>query len=1046
MPDEKEKQDRERTRETSDPGTFQMDHLAEPLTIEGMSSSATGDWPAVDVDRYELISLLGRGGMGRVFKAYDPRLKRHVALKFILGESQSLTRRFIREAQAQARVEHENVCKIYEVNQVQDKPYIAMQYIEGRTLNRLYKEMNLREKVAVIRDVCEGIHAAHRLGLIHRDIKPGNIMVERRENGWHPYIMDFGLAKPMHSAELTQAGFVVGTPAYMSPEQASGVRNLDRRSEVYSLGATLYAVVSGRPPFEGSSPIEVLTNIASKEPAAIRHHDEDVPRELETIILKCLEKNPAHRYDTARALADDLQRFLDGEPIQARPHSILYRMAKKIRKNRIASAITATALVLSLGLGGIALRSYWTSQTREAAAQQFGQDVEKIDSIMRFACMLPLHDVTREKNLVRQRMKEIASTMRAMGSAGSGPGEYAIGRGHLALHEYEPARQHLESAWQEGYRSPEVSYGRGLALSGLYQQELERAEKILDKQQRAQRMRAIEHELRDPALLFLQEARSARTDSPEYVSAVIAYQEKKYPAALRLAQRAFDRLPWLYEAIRLQGDVFVRLAKEDRDRGNYDQARENFGKADAAYRRSVQMAQSDPQTYDRLSASWLTALAMELYYVGGDPEEGYHQVIDAADRSLKADPHHAVPLVRKSQASSAFAEYKSGQGQDTSELERQALDTANAAIAMEPSSGDGYTSRASAYQQQAATQTTQGKDPRAALKLAEADFLQSLRIKPDDAIYNDLGYTYRTAGEYEADHGINPATNLAASIQAYENALKIQPGNFISYNNLGITYDTKGLYELQQGKDPSATLQLALMNYQKAAEMSPGWSFPLSNQGNSYLYLADYQQRKGEDPMPNIRKAIDCFQKAAVINPKRANFHSNVAGAVTAAAGYFIRIGKDPESWLKQAEESARKAQQINASDYYFPLQLGLVDLLRARWAMKQNNDPMPFLTRSAPLIAKSMQLNTDDPDVFVASAEHCWLVATWQHRQGRPPQIQDGIRDARRALELRPDHSRAMAVQAALLLLESNGKVGADLLSRSLQLDPSLRFDFPDM
>ena len=1045
MPGEKEQKDREQTLDISDPDTYQLDHLAEPLTIEGVPSSFSAeDWPARDMGRYELISLLGHGGMGRVFKAYDPNLNRHVALKFILGESQNLTRRFVREAQAQARVEHENVCKIYEVSQVQDKPYIAMQYIDGRTLNRLYKEMTLKEKIAVMRDVCEGIHAAHRLGLIHRDIKPGNIMVEKRDNGWHPYIMDFGLARPMHSAELTQAGLVVGTPAYMSPEQASGDRNLDRRSEVYSLGATLYAIVSGRPPFEGSSPIEVLSNIASTEPAAIRHHDENVPRELETIILKCLEKNPAHRYETARALADDLQRFLDGEPIQARPHSIAYRMIKKIRKNRIASAITAAALVLSLALGGVAVHSYMTSQTRAAAAQQFGQDVERIDSIMRFACMLPLHDITREKNLVRLRMKDIVSTMHAMGSAASGPGEYAIGRGHLALHEYEPARQHLETAWQQGYRSPEVSYGRGLALSGLYLQEMERAEKILDKQQRAQRIQTIEHDLRDPALLFLQEARSVRTDAPEYVSALIAYQEKKYPQALQLAQRAFDRVPWLYEAIGLQGDVYLRLAREERDRSNYDKARENFGKANAAYRRSIEMAQSDPATYDRVSASSLTAMAMELYYAGGDAEEGYHQIMEAVERSLKADPHHPDPLVRKSQASSAFAEYKAGQGQDTSELERQAIDAANAAITMEPSSGDGYTARASAYQQQAATQTTQGKDPRAALQLAEADFLKSLSIKPDDAVYNDLGYTYLTAGEYESDHGINPATNLRASIEAYQNALKIQPGNFICYNNLGITYDTMGLYELQQGKDPSAPLRLALKNYQKAAEMSPGWSFPLSNQGNSYLYLADYQQRKGEDPMPNIRKAIECFQKAVVINPKRANFHSNVAGAATAAAGYFVRIGKDPESWLKQAEESARKAQQIKESDYYFPLQLGMVDLIRARWALKQNNDPTPLLTRSASLIAKSMQLNTDDPDVFVASAENCWLLATWQHRQGKSSQFENGIRDARRALELRPDHSRAMAVQAALMLLQSNGKIGADLLSRALQLDPSLRFDFP--
>lgn len=1039
MPDEK---DPHETTPLADGGTFQMDHLSDPLTIDP-ESIPDESWPRQNWDRYELVGMLGKGGMGRVFKAFDPRLKRHVALKFILGESPDLIRRFVREAQAQARVDHENVCKIFEVNQEGDKPYIAMQFVDGKTLNRLTNEMTLHEKVAVIRDVCEGIHAAHRLGLIHRDIKPGNIMVERREDGWHPYVMDFGLAKPMHSAEHTQIGLIMGTPAYMSPEQASGSRSLDRRSEVYSLGATLYAAVSGRPPFEGETPMEVLSNIASKDPQPIRHHDKSVPRELETIIFKCLEKEPGDRYDSARLLADDLQRFLDGEPIQAKPPTISYVLGKRIRKNPVSFAIAALGIVLSLAVGGFALQSRWTSQERAAAAQRFGQDVERIESILRYARMLPLHDVTREKNLARARMRQIAVEMARAGTFAAGPAEYAIGRGHLALNEYEPARDHLQKAWNAGYRAPEVSYAQGLTLTAIYQQELEHADKILSKKQRQEHINKLEAELRKPALQFLEQARNAQTDSPEFLSAVIAFQSNKYPEALRLSEQAFQRLPWLYEALRLQGDVYLRMAKDERDRGDFDSARRNYRNSEAAYGRAIRIAQSDAETYDQLSVCRLNMMTMELYYTQGNVEEAYPHVMESVGKSLQADPNHAMPFIRKSYAATALAEYRSNRGQDTADLEAQAIEAAKTAVRMEPGNKEAYSSRSFAYWQKATTLNLQGNDPRPSLEQAEADFQKALSFQPDDATYNDLGSEFRIAAEYENDHGVDPSPNIQRSIQAFESALALNPRNFISYNNLGISYDIQGLYDLQHGKDPSATLEKALQNYQKAMELSPDWLYPLSNQGNSYLYLAEYYQRTDRDPMPEIQKSMDCFRKAVELNPSHANFHSNVAGTATTAAAYQIRVRKDPENWLKQAEEAASKAAGINGKDYYFPFQLAQVDSLRARWALSNAQNPSAFLQQAADHIARSVKLGDGDPDVFAVSAENAWLAAEWNHRQKQAPQTDAGMRAAQRALELRPDHPRALAAKGALLLLKSNGKQGADLLQRALKLDPTLKEDF---
>ena len=281
-------------------------------------------------NRYDHIRLLGEGAMGRVFLAHDPRLHRNVAIKFMRDPAPGLVRRFLGEARAQARVDHPHVCKVYEVGEVGGQAYIAMQYVAGKTLDALAGELTVEQKVMLMREVAEGVHAAHRVGLVHRDIKPSNILVERTPEGrLKPYVMDFGLARDWQEG-MTMTGAVVGTPAYMAPEQARGeAKNLDRRADVYALGATMYHLLTGERPIPGSNVVEVLRNIEHVEPRPLRALDRNLPADLEAIVLQCLEKDRAARYGSARAMAEDLERFLAGEPVLARQAGPLYRLRKR---------------------------------------------------------------------------------------------------------------------------------------------------------------------------------------------------------------------------------------------------------------------------------------------------------------------------------------------------------------------------------------------------------------------------------------------------------------------------------------------------------------------------------------------------------------------------------------------------------------------------------------------------------------------------------------------------------------------------------------------
>jgi WD40 repeat protein/predicted Ser/Thr protein kinase len=367
-------------------GPFEGGPASEKSTVPGTGKAASPSPARKRFGDYELIKELGKGGMGVVYLARQLSADRLVALKLIrkdrlehltARQRQEWLDRFRTEGRTTARITDERVVTVYEVGALGGRPFYSMRFVKGRSLAAILEAGTLPNRPAAVlmEQVARAVQAIHDCGVLHRDLKPHNILVD--EAG-RPYVTDFGLAKWLDAADgVTHTGQVLGSPPYMSPEQAQDAAHVSEATDVYGLGATLYAVLTGRPPFEGQTAAEVLYRVKYREPAAPRRLNSAVSRDLETIVLKCLEKEPGRRYGSAGEMADELRRYREQRPLRTRPVGPAGRLWRWCRRNPALAALSAAAMLLITLAGSLYLAYVVVSGIAGEKGQQLSEAQER---------------------------------------------------------------------------------------------------------------------------------------------------------------------------------------------------------------------------------------------------------------------------------------------------------------------------------------------------------------------------------------------------------------------------------------------------------------------------------------------------------------------------------------------------------------------------------------------------------------------------------------------------------------------------------------------
>jgi serine/threonine-protein kinase len=882
----------------------------------------TGHWQAsprpdlaegVDVPGYEVLGVLGKGGMGVVYKARQHKLDRVVALKMLHSRLvagpepfPALLERLRSEALALGRLRHPDIVQIFDLGEHNGQPYLALEYVEGGSLGRKLagNPQPPEQAAALLERLARAMHAAHQAGVLHRDLKPDNILLN---SDGSPKISDFGLAKRI-DAEVgqTATGMLLGTPSYMAPEQAEGKsKEVGVAADVYALGATLYEILTGRPPFRAGTVLDTLLQVKMDEPVPPRRHNPAVPCDLETICLKCLHKEPGKRYGSARELADDLGRCQRGEPIRARPAGWLERAGKWARRRPAGAALVGVSVLAVLGLVVLSGVALWQWQTAVTALENEHKALERAEGNLKLAreAVDGTFNVARDDPLFQGPRMEKAR--------------------NLLLRKTLPFYKHFRVQSPDD-RALQFEEANQWFRVGIIEQELRRTQ---DARQAFERARAL-----------FQALVKAHSDVPEYqndlatthnnLGILLTEQGKReealveYQQARDLQQKLVKAHPDLPEYQNVLARTHNNLGILLRELGKREQALVEYQQAHDLQQKLVKVHPDLPEYQNGVAGthSNLGNLLRDL----GKREEAlveYQQARDLQQKLVKAHPD--VPEYQNGLASRHFnlglLLHDLGKREEALVEYQQARDLAQKLVKAHPELPEYQNVLASTHINLGNLLAALGKREEALEQYQQARDLAQKLVKADPGLplyQNGLALTHSNLGNLLRDLGkreealveYQQARDLQQKlVKAHPDLPKYQNGLARTHINLGVVLNVLGkreeaLVEYQQARDLAQKLVKAhpeLPLYQKDLALT-----------HSHLGLLLSDLGKRDQALVEHQQARDLWQKLVKAHPNLPVYQDDLARTHNHLGLLLLALGKHEEA-LKQYSQALDLRQKL---------------------------------------------------------------------------------------------------------------------------------------
>jgi len=904
-------------------------------TLGGADLSPNAESPGSQegsrVGSIRLDALLGIGGMGEVYRGFDEKLERTVAVKTIKAGSRlsaEAKTRFLREARILSKLNHPGICQAYDLIETPEADFLVLEYVEGKTLaERLSSGMALEEKFELSLAIADALAAAHDTGVVHRDLKPENIMVT---DGGVVKVLDFGIARsiqpgtladvaaaapPRREGEapeagsgmtswipepegLTRAGAVIGTPLYMSPEQAKG-GSVTQASDIFSYGLLLQEIFTGKPAYPGDLTwTETVDLVTSGRTRPVEGIDVDLARLIRALTAVDFTLRP-----TAREAAQQLR------AVREKP--------QRIRRRRVKAAVSVAVAVIVAVAGIAVLASRLQARRQVEIARRFAEDAKDVEWLLRVERMMPVHDMRPVNGQVRQRMKSLETSMREIGRMAVGPGNAALGRASLALHDYEKARAHLEAAWKDGYRTSEVAYALGHAFGGLYQKALAGIAQFSQKE-RERKRKEYQKAYRDPALQCLQEAATGDLAPPDYVRALVAFYEDDYDKALRMARQASAQVAWFYEARVLEGDSLRQRALQRSKSGDYGGARAETDRAAAAYREATAIGRSDEAAHRGLFRLWFEQVYTEIVARGASGQEAFDRMQEAAGAALRINSDDVEVLQGQARAWGTRAEWFLTQGQSPTEAIDECLAAARDAIRADPNSPKGHCNLC-------------------------------------------LGLWQR--GKWKIVNGVDPTADFEKGAETARTAIALDPTYVTSHNNLGLILMEDASYKASQGMDPTPSSEEASREFLAVLEIDPTAMAGMANIAIVNIILLEWEVDRGTgEPERHAQEALDWLGRALQLNPNFFGTHRAVGETHMLRARLLQKRGQDPSADLAAARAGIEKSLQFNPADSWAYKILADTCVIEAQHRAAGRLASRDLLTRAKSYCRKGLAITPDDP------------------------------------------------------------------------------------